>query len=165
GTMDDLESLLIVFAGLLVVNAFLAVVLWYRHRTPLYRAQVAVWLFGIASLVVQGLVRSERWIPVAFALISIPMSLALAELVGGVLGLERRWRLYLGVAAVGLAIGLALTWMGAPFWARSLPMVVGAGGPLLDVAIRGTLLPRGRVSATGWAVLVGTGLFGVHQLD
>ena len=79
--MEALRHLLIVFAGILLINVTLSAALWAQHRTPLHRALFALWVSGVMSAGLQGLVQSDRWIPLAFAVGSITMLSILADLV------------------------------------------------------------------------------------
>ncbi len=161
----ELTSLLLVLAGLLVLNAIMAASLWVHQRTPLHRALLLLWACSIFSLTLQGLVQTDPGMIFAFGAGSFPVTLALVELVQRALKLRARWRAYLVGYSVGTAATLVAVRAGAPFWVRALPTAIAVAWPLLDQLLQGLRLPRRSLSITGRAVLISTALLGLHLLD
>lgn len=160
-----LKHLLLVLGGLLIINAAMSAMLWARYRTPLYRALFGLWVFGIGAGVAQALVQSDRWMVFAFGFGSFAVHLMLVDLVRRALNLQAHWRVYVWAFGVGVVASFAITWAGAPFWARALPVTVGSSLSLFDIAIQALRLPRRTISITGWSTILAVTLTGLHELS
>src|SRR5260221_14190880 len=136
------QNLLVLYAGLLVINGALSAALWRQTRNPLYRALFFVGATTAVSFVIQGaLVFSPLALALGFASV-FPVNLALAHLVALATGFDLPWRRYAGIMAVGVATSVLLAFAGASFTAVALPVATAVSLPSLFTAAR--------VIRTGW---------------
>ncbi|MBX3187728.1 MAG: ATP-binding protein [Labilithrix sp.] len=160
-----MRELLLVFAGLLLVNAVISGVMWARQRTPLHRALFLVWALSMGSLTLQAFVQAERWMVFAFAIPSLGVNLLLADLHGRALDLRPRWRTYLAASTVGLVATAVATARAAPFWMAALPLVAGVTTPLVDVCAQSFSRAGAKPSTMGRLAILALALNALHHLD
>lgn len=163
--VNELKQLLIVFAGVLIINAVISGALWAQHRTRLHRACFGVWIGGIFSAVIQGIVQTDPWMIFAFGIGSFATIVMLADLVARALGLRMRWRVYGFVLASGCIATIVGTVAGAPFWLRALPMAIGSALPVFDLSLQALRLPWRSISMSGRVATISAALLALHQLD
>ena len=90
--MGIVTNLLILYAGLVLINTALSAALWAGSRDCLHRALVFVWGSTLVSYVLQGaLVRGPLVITYAFGSAFL-VNLALAQLVAESLDFPLRWQ-------------------------------------------------------------------------
>src|SRR5687767_1706833 len=100
--MDLLTNLLLLYAGVLVINMALAGALWWRNRVPLYRALFFVWGSTAVSFLMQGgMTQNDLAITYGFASVFL-VNVALAHLMSIGLGVSLRVRWYIVVLLVSL---------------------------------------------------------------
>jgi serine phosphatase RsbU (regulator of sigma subunit) len=162
---DVVKNLLVLYAGLLLINVALAAAFWYRHRHPLYRALFFVWLSTALSFVVQGaLQQNELVIALAFSSV-FPVNLALAHLVALATGVPLAWRRFTALVSLASLASIALWFSGFSFTAVALPIAVAVCLPSLVTAGR-IVTSRWRVTRiSGRALVVSSFLFSLHNLD
>ena len=157
-------NLLLLYAGLLLINTALTGVLWWRNRDPLFRALFFVWATTAFSFVVQGaLQQNETAIILAFVSV-FPVNLALAKLLGLAIGipvLARRYVIALGVAVLAFA---GLTAGGAEFWQLALPVTLAVAAPTFVTGLRALVRWRA-LSVAGKGLVIASLLFSLHNLD
>ncbi len=160
-----IQNLLILYAGLLLINVGLSAALWYRNRNPLYRALFFVWATTAASFVVQGaLVSSDLMIALAFTAV-FPVNLALAKLVALAMGVALPWRRYATILLAGVATSLLLSRLDWGFTAIALPIAVAVSLPTLVTAVRVVASRWRELTISGKALLVSSLLFCAHNVD
>jgi serine phosphatase RsbU (regulator of sigma subunit) len=159
------KNLLVLYAGLLLINVALSAALWYRNRDPLYRALFFVWATTAASFVVQG---ALTWTPLVLALsfVSVfPVNLALAQLVALATGVELAWRPFVAIIAAGVAGAVCLSLAGAGFTAMALPIALAVSLPSVVTAARVIATRWRRLRIASRALLVSSILFCGHNID
>src|SRR5262245_41037430 len=115
--MGMLESLLLIYAGLLLINVGLSALLWARQRTPLSRGLFFVWATQVAAFMAQGMAQGRSLAIIYGFSATFFANLAVAALLARVVGLSIPWRPYLALFAAGCILGLVAFFAGAPFWA------------------------------------------------
>src|SRR3954470_24913309 len=99
--MTIVTNLLILYAGLVLINTVLSAALWLRSRDSLHRALVLVWGSTLLSYVLQGAL-TQNALVITYAFVSVFLvNGALASLVARSLDLRLGWRPF--IAAVALA--------------------------------------------------------------
>ena len=161
---EALKNLLILYAGLILINVALTAALWARSRNVLYGTLFAAWAATVISFVLQGtLVQSSLLLALGFAT-TFPINLAFAMLLARVAGTPLVWRPLVTALAVGLLASGALYAAGAGFTAVALPTAVTVALPSLVAAWRA--IPRWRsLTISTRALLASCVLFSLHNLD
>ena len=162
--MDTLTHLLILYAGLVLINTALSAALWLGSRERLHRDLLLVWGSTLLSYVLQGAL-TQNALVMTYAYTSVFLvNLALASLVARSVGLPQRWRRFawvvLGAAAVSTAVWLA----GGRFTAVALPVAVAVSLPALVVGWRVIRAWR-RASIALRALVISCVLFSLHNID
>jgi serine phosphatase RsbU (regulator of sigma subunit) len=162
--MDTLTNLLILYAGLVLINAGLSAALWAGSRDRLYRALFLVWASTLVSYVLQGALTANALV-ITYAFVSVFLvNLALASLVARSLALPLRWQPF--AAGVGIAVGAStiLYATGAGFSAVALPVAIAVSLPSLWIAARVFRAWRS-VSVVTRALVVSCVFFSLHNID
>ena len=136
--MAIVTNLLILYAGLVLINTALSAALWAKSRDPLHRALVFVWGSTLLSYVLQGaLVQTPLVITYSFASAFL-VNLALASLVARLsLDLPLRWQPFgMTLRSLRRCEHRASAFAGAPFALMALPVAVAVALPSLTVAAR-----------------------------
>lgn len=163
--MDNVKYFLFIAAGLGVINATVAALVWKQSKTPYHRTLFLVWIFGIMSLIVQAFVRSPRWMITAHGATVFAMNLMLADLVRRVLDLRAPWRAHLWLFAMSFVASQSASLAKAPFWVQALPLSLGTALPLLDLLWRSLRHSWRRSSATVRCTLFAVALMAAHNID
>jgi len=133
--MEIVEHLLLVYAGAMLINVVLALMLWWRHRDPHYRALVWIWAASVVTFVLQGaLTQSPLVISLAFASVFF-VNTNLAELLSSTVGVHYRSRPFFVVLGVAVVACTAASLAGAPFWMVALPITMADALPLFVTAV------------------------------
>jgi signal transduction histidine kinase len=162
--MNSVTSFLLAFAGLLVINALVAGLIWAHYKTPFYRSNFLVWVLGITSFVAQGLVQSQRWMITAFGVSVFVFNLMLCDLVRRVLELKAPWRLHVTVFLACLGVSQTLSVANVPFWMQALPTAVGTALPFVDLLLRSMRSSRRAGSVMARCTLFAMAFFVLYQL-
>jgi len=164
--MEIVEHLLLVYAGAMLINVVLALMLWWRHRDPHYRALVWIWAASVVTFVLQGaLTQSPLVISLAFASVFF-VNTNLAELLSSTVGVHYRSRPFFVVLGVAVVACTAASLAGAPFWMVALPITMADALPLFVTAVRIVRQRRSvRLSIARRSLVIVAVLFGLHNLD
>lgn len=158
------RSFLVIVAGLIVINATIAALVWRQSRTAYHRALLLVWVFGIMSLVAQASVRTHRWMIIAHGVTVFLINLNLADLIRRVLDLHAPWRTHVWLFALCFVLSQIGYVLKLPFWAQALPLSLGPAVPLLDLLWRAFRQSWKRSSATVRCTLFAVALMAGHNI-
>ena len=162
--MDTLGHLLVLYAGLVLINTALSAALWLGSREPLHRDLLLVWGSTLLSYVLQGAL-TQNAIVMTYAYTSVfGVNLALASLVARSVGLPLRWRPFAWVVVTATAISTAIALAGGRFTAVALPVAVAVSLPALVIAGRVVRAWR-RASIAMRALVISCVLFSLHNID
>ncbi len=162
--MAIVTNLLILYAGLVLINTALSAALWIASGDRLHRALVLVWGSTLLSYVLQGLlVQGPLVITYSFASAFL-VNLALATFIAQSLERTLRWQPFVWILATALAASTLIARFGLPFVAIALPVAVAVALPSLAVAVR-VLGSWRSLSVVTRALLVGAILFSLHNVD
>jgi signal transduction histidine kinase len=163
--MNAVSYLLMLYAGILLINVALSGLLLYRNRTRTHRALFLIWVSSAAALVFQGAL-SGTSAGIALGFISaFPASLALAELLASIASLPLDRRRYLIAAVVGFAAAATLAALDAPFVWMSVPIAAVVAAPILITCIQIFAKQRRELTITGWALTASSVFYCVHVGD
>ena len=164
--MGLIESLLIVYAGLLCINVALSALLWATQRTPLNRSLFFVWASQAVAFMAQGGSANASELVIVYAFSSAFLTnLGVALLLARVVGLEVPWRAFSLMFAVGCLLGGIAYAARAPFWMFALPVCIAVAAPLLWTPLETLRKRKQALTTTGWALTVTCLAFAAHNLD
>ncbi len=162
--MNTVTNLLILYAGLVLINTGLSAALWLGSRDRMHRALLLVWGSTLLSYVLQGaLTQNALIITYAFASVFL-VNLALASLVALSLAVPLRWKPFAMIAVAAMALSTVLYAAGAGFTVVALPVAIASSLPSLVVAARVFRAWRS-VSVVTRALVVSCVLFSLHNID
>ena len=162
--MDTLKHLLILYAGLVLINTALSAALWLGSRERLHRDLLFVWGSTLLSYVLQG-VLTQSPLVMTYAYSSVfPVNLALASLVARSVGLPVRWRGFVWTIVGALGLSTAIWFAGGSFTSMALPVSMAVSLPALVVAARVTRAWR-KASVATRALVISCVLFSLHNID
>ena len=134
--MNTMSNLLLLYAGLLVLNTVIAAILWRIGRTSLHRDLLLMWSATVVAFVAQGAAsqaQDQLIIVYAFATVFL-VNFSLARLLAGVMPVRVPVRGSLVLFSVSFVLAHAAAAAGAPFALIALPVSVGVSWPLLAIA-------------------------------
>ncbi len=162
--MAIVTNLLILYAGLVLINTALSAALWAKSRDPLHRALVLVWASTLLSYVLQGvLVQTPLIITYSFASVFL-VNLALASLVALSLDRPLHWQPFGVVLAIAVGASTVLAALHSSFTLMALPVAVAVALPSLTVAARVMRSWRSLTVVTR-ALVVSCVVFSLHNVD
>jgi signal transduction histidine kinase len=161
----SLGPLLLLYAGINILNLSLSLVLWRRGRTALHRTLVLVWASSALSSVIQALPAQKSILIVLAFASSYPICLALVDLIARVVDLRLRWRWYLSTFLLGLLVSTAMYFADGPFFAVALPVSIVLAVPLLHVPLLALRSRATELTTTGKAAAASCALYGLHLMD
>jgi signal transduction histidine kinase len=160
-----IASLLLIYAGLLLINVALSALLWARQRTSLPRSLFFVWTSQVLAFMAQGIAQGNSLAIVYGFSVTFFANLAVASLLGRVVGLSVPWRGYVGLFALGCLSSLIAYLEGGPFWTVALPVCVPVALPQLHTVLRTLREKRKALTTTGWALAITCVAFSAHNID
>ena len=162
--MALVTHLLILYAGLVLINTALSAALWFRSRDRLHRALVLVWSSTLVSYIAQGLLtQSDLVITYAFATAFL-VNFSLASLVAQSQETTIRLRPFASVLIAALTLSAILASLRMEFTLIALPVAVAVALPSLTVAVRVSRSWKS-LSVITRALIVSSMLFSMHNLD
>jgi serine phosphatase RsbU (regulator of sigma subunit) len=166
---NTVANLLVLYAGLLLINTAVAVTMYRASRGPLYRDLVLVWAGMLLAFAAQGatsaLAPDVPLVVVAgFATLWLG-DLAFARLVHDLFEVPVPWRASGVVFAVGAALTLIAGLAGLPFTLIALPIGIGIAFPLAVTAVRAIRARWSTTTLTGRMLLIACLAITAHTLD
>ncbi len=163
--MDALKNLLVLYAGVLLINVLLSAVLWRRQKAQLQRSLLLAWLSMVFSLIAQGALQKGAFLTtLGFSSVFV-VNVALAKLLGEIVSLRPIWRGYGVILVASLVFALVADRLQAPFWVVSLPVAIAVTLPLLNSGLQAMRRRRERLSAAGKALVYACFFFCLHNID
>jgi hypothetical protein len=134
--VNVLETLLVVYILLLVLNGAVAIVLWFVYRKPILISLIGAWAFTLLNFASQAAtLNSEVGSTLGFSTY-IFSSWCLCRITSTILQEDFRFRpFWIGFGAALILFTLAHA-MGQNFWAKSLPIALAVAAPQLYWAYR-----------------------------
>jgi signal transduction histidine kinase len=163
--MEAIRNLLVVYAGLLLINVLLSALLWAKNRTVLHRDLLMVWAAFVVGFVSQGIAaRGDFVVTLGFSslfLLNFALSRLLADLVQISLP---SGRYFIGLGGA-LVLSFVASRLGAAFWVIALPVSIAVAAPLLHTITRVIRAERRQLSLTARALLTTCVAASLHDLD
>ncbi len=163
--MSLISNLLILYAGILLINVALSALLWLRRGGELHKRLFFVWATSCVSLMAQGAATNGSLRIILGFSVTYFVNLALAQLVMGVVSIAGANRIFTIIFAASLLAAGGLSLVSSPFWLIALPVCIAVSTPLIVTASRALLLHREKFTLTGKALVVSCYLFSAHNLD
>ncbi|MCK6521352.1 SpoIIE family protein phosphatase [Myxococcota bacterium] len=165
GQQAVLNTLLIVYAGAVLINSLVAGLLWLRQRDALTRAQLFIWGSTFGSLVVQGLAGTAMPLVLVGLTAVFSISCAIAHLLSISSDVVVSWRRSFYLLGLGWVVALLSDFAGLPFFFVTFPLLCGVAFPLLSTAGELLLRHRARLSSSELGMVVASLFYGLHMLD
>jgi serine phosphatase RsbU (regulator of sigma subunit) len=162
--MSVVQNLLLVYIGVLVLNAALSAALWIASRDQLHRRLFFVWGSMLVSFAAQGAL-AEGTLPIVLGFsTAFGVNLTLAALVSSLISMPLHARPYvfglvgsISIAVVCEALHLRFLWV-------ALPVALAVASPSVVVLIRAWARRRS-YTVTVKALLISCFLFSLHNID
>ena len=163
--MESLESIIILYVGVVLLNTALSALLWARSRTPLHRSVFLLWASTVLSLGTQGgLDQNDLAITLGFSGVFL-VNLSLAALIARISSQTLPVRVFVLVLMVAYAVSGLLFASGQSFLFVALPVAVAVAAPSLYVGLAALLRHRDALTFTGRGLTLSALFFVAHNLD
>lgn len=134
--MNVLETLLVVYILLLVLNGAVAIVLWFVYRKPILISLIGAWAFTLLNFASQAATLNSEVGSILGFSTYIFSSWCLCRITAIILQEDFRFRpFWIGFGGALILFTLAHA-MGLNFWAKSLPIALAVAAPQLYWAYR-----------------------------
>ncbi len=162
---EVVRNLLLIYAGVVLLNTVISFALWWKLRDSLTRSQLLIWAAAVVVLVAQGIL-SQNPAQVIFATAFVFLvTIAIANLLATVFHVRARWRLYFSFMLAGLVLTAVAMYQNAPFMVVSLPVVSGAAFPILSTAFEIAFRRWKESTTTGKGLILASLFYGLHIVD
>jgi len=162
---EQLKSLLLLYAGIILINSGISAVLWYSHRSKLYRALFFAWATTFAGLLIQGAF-SRGPLPIVLGFsFAFVHNLAIAYLLSAVVDIDLRAKYLAACMGLALAATIGLHFSGASFFWLALPTALGVSLPLLYIGLATLLTQRDSLTISTRGYSLTCLLLFIHYLD
>ncbi len=162
--MTIVANLLLLYAGLVLINTVLSAALWWRSRDSLHRALVLVWGTTLLSYVLQGALTQTPLI-ITYAFVSVfPVNGALAALVARSLDMRVDWRPFIAAVIGAMVVSGVFAALDQSFLVVALPVAVAVSLPCLVIAFR-VVRFWASMSVVTRGLVVSCVLFSLHNID
>jgi len=160
-----LQNLLVLYAGLTLLNAAFAAALWRSTRDRTVRSLFLAWTSVMVAFFGQGvLVGGDLAVTLGFALVFFN-NLAFAHVLAGIAEVPLPWRALVASYGVGVALSSVTAAAGLGFTAVALPTAFGVAAPCVAVAAVVIRRRWGTLTAQGRALTLSCLLFSAHNID
>lgn len=160
-----LQTLFLVYAAAILINALTSGLLYWRQRDRTARAQLLIWAATFGALVVQGLSGPALpWVLLGLGAVS-GVSAAVAHLLGIISGAQPPWRRSLALLGAGAVVSLGALVLELPFVVVTLPLLIGVAYPTLHTSVHLLRTRRGQLSPSELGMVVSSLIYGLHMLD
>jgi serine phosphatase RsbU (regulator of sigma subunit) len=160
-----LRNVLLLYAGLLLINAVLTATLWVQNRDSLFRSLFFVWASTCVSFGIQGALQQTALLRVLGFSSVFPVNLALAYLLGQAVDVKVAWRTFAAIVCGAVAIAVIMAARDAAFWLIALPVAIGVCLPTTVTALRVIATHWKRLTVAGKTLALSSLVFAAHNLD
>jgi serine phosphatase RsbU (regulator of sigma subunit) len=163
--MESITNLLILYAGVLLLNTVISILLFVKLRTRLHRAVLFLWSSTVIAFAAQGvLVASDLLLILGYSTVFL-ITLSLANLLATIVDREVRLRLSLVVLAIGFAASVAMTLAGLPFQAAATPLCIAICFPVAHTLVVHMFRNFRSLTFTGKGLAISSVFYVIHTLD
>lgn len=133
--MSSLETLLRVYPTLLLLNAVVALTLWFFYRRSLFTLLIGVWISTLINFVAQGIfIESPLGSIIAFSTYIIT-AWFLFELLAKVIDKPLSFKPYWIIYSFALCTSILANHFGHPFTFSAVPVAIAVALPQIQIAI------------------------------
>lgn len=160
------QYLLFIYAGAVLLNAVASLALWWKLRDSLTRGQLLIWAAVFVALVAQSLFIDGLQKAIGLVIVFVT-TMAIASLIAQVGKTQLRWRLAMGIMALGTAIGalVYLLYPDPPFALVTAPIAIAVAFPVLATAIEVIFARWSKSTVSRKGLGLAAIFFGMHMLD
>ncbi len=163
--MENVRNLLILYAGVLLLNTIISFMLWIKRRTRLHRAVLLLWASSMITFLAQGILSGTTTsIILGFSFVFF-ITLSLANLLASLIDKPVRWRLFAIVMVIGLSTSLLFALIELPFSVAALPVSVAGSFPAIYTVAAHYLRRFKTLTFTGKGLVISVVCYIVHTLD
>lgn len=163
--MESIRNLLILYAGVLLLNTILSLMLWTRSRNRLHRAVLLLWGSSLVTFVTQGaLNKGDIQIIVGFSFVFL-ITMSLANLLASLIDEKIPWRMLSVVMLIGLGSSILLSYVGLPFYISAVPVSFAGSFPAIYTIVVHYIRRYKGLTFTARGLLISTVFYIVHTLD
>jgi signal transduction histidine kinase len=163
--MSVVENLVILYAGILLINIAISAILWIHDKEPLYRSVFFLWLTCVLSLVSQGMsTQNNLMIAIGFTptfLINISLSYLLTRITA----INVPWKSFFFLLLISYPAAVLFDFFRFPFTIITLPVVIAVSFPALYTGIKILYTKWKEISISMRALSLFTCILGVHNID
>ncbi|RYZ95022.1 MAG: hypothetical protein EOO68_19220, partial [Moraxellaceae bacterium] len=163
--MNVLETLLVIYSLLLILNAALAIVLWFVYRKPILLSLIGTWAFTLLNFAIQAATLNSAAGSILGFGTYIFSCWFLSRIISTVLHQEFLFRPFWFAWGLSLALFTLAHFLNAPFWVQSMPIACAVAAPQLYWAYRALTTATGKSSALVKLFACVLLANGIHFLD
>ncbi|HEY6528417.1 MAG TPA: ATP-binding protein [Cellvibrionaceae bacterium] len=145
--MNVLETLLVIYSLLLILNGAVAIALWFVYRKPILLSLIAIWAFTLLNFAIQAATLNSAAGSILGFGTYIFSCWFLSRLISTVLHQEFLFRPFWFTWALSLALFTLAHFLDTAFWVQSLPIACAVAAPQLYWAYRALTTTKGKSSA------------------
>jgi serine phosphatase RsbU (regulator of sigma subunit) len=159
------QYLLGLYVVVMLCNVALSGALYWKNRSQLYRALLALWVSGAFAFAAQGvLIETPFLVALGFSAV-FPTNLALAHLVALATGVPLSWKPFALALFVAVLLSVGIGAAGAGFTLTSLPIAVAVAAPTLFTSLRAIRTRWKGLRISARALVLSAIAFTAHNLD
>jgi len=159
------QYLLGLYVVVMLCNVALSGALYWKNRSQLYRALLALWVSGAFAFAAQGvLIETPFLVALGFSAV-FPTNLALAHLVALATGVPLSWKRFALALFVAVLLSVGIGAAGAGFTLTSLPIAVAVAAPTLFTSLRAIRTRWKGLRISARALVLSAVAFTAHNLD
>lgn len=163
--MTGIENLLVLYAGIVLINTIVSALLWRKQRDKLSKQLFSIWLATFIVYILQGtLIQNNLLIVIGFAF-TILINIAISDFLKTIAERPSNHVLYYSTLAIALTGSSALYYLGQSFTYIALPVTIAVAFPLIHTAF--TLIKNDwkKLGFSPKALTITCIFFGIHNID
>ncbi|MDA1353780.1 MAG: SpoIIE family protein phosphatase [bacterium] len=163
--MTGIENLLILYAGIVLINTIVSALLWRKQRDKLSKQLFSIWLATFIVYILQGtLLQNNLLIVIGFSF-TLLINIAISDFLKTIADRPIKHGLYYGVMILAVAISGGLFLTNQPFTRIALPVTIAVAFPLIHTAF---ILIKNDWKKLGFspkALTITCVFFAIHNID
>jgi signal transduction histidine kinase len=163
--MSLVENLVILYAGILLINIAISAILWIHDKEPLYRSVFFLWLTCVFSLVSQGmLTQNNLMIAIGFTPTFL-INISLSYLLSRITVINVPWESFFFLILFSYPAAVLFNFFQFPFTVIALPVVIAVSFPALYTGLKILYTKWKEISISVRALALFTCILGIHNID
>ncbi|MBT5856359.1 SpoIIE family protein phosphatase [bacterium] len=163
--MSNIENLLILYAGLVLLNTAISAIIWRQQKTTLSKQLFIIWTATFTVLFAQGLLTQNHFVIAIGFSFTFFINTAITNFISTYTKTSLPSKLFYALFSISLVMGGISFYSGYSFLTITLPITLAVSFPLFFTAYIVSKSKWNKLNFTGKALIITIIFFAIHNID